>query len=62
MNIPTIIISILIAAAFAFSIRSIVKNRKSSGCNGGCGGCPYSNSCMKAPEVPEEIRKTEALR
>lgn len=59
MNTVTIVISIIIAAAFIASILSIIRNHR-SGC-GSCGGCPYSSSCVNAHKVfkkKDEIKAT----
>ena len=44
MNAWDVILGLLIAAAVALAIRSMIRQRKS----GGCGGCPYAGSCGHA--------------
>ncbi|MDR3037222.1 MAG: FeoB-associated Cys-rich membrane protein [Coriobacteriales bacterium] len=43
----TIVISILLAAAVALAIRSIVRSRTTGSCSGcsGCSGCDSSSTC-----------------
>lgn len=41
MNLPTIIIVLVLAAAVVLAVRSVIKNRK----KGGCSGCPGGCSC-----------------
>jgi len=51
-NIATIIVLLVIIAAVALAVYSIVKNKKagksSCGCN--CSGCPNAQYCNRAPK------------
>ena len=46
MNTADIILILLLAAALAFAVRTVINN-KGSGCSGNCGGCAFSDSCRK---------------
>jgi len=46
MNTADIILILLLAAALAFAVRTVIVN-KDKGCSGGCSGCAYSDSCKK---------------
>ena len=47
MNLPTIIISVIVAAVFIAIIVNGIRNRKKgkSSCSCGCGGCGMSDIC-----------------
>ena len=46
MNTADIILIILLAAALAFAVRTVIVN-KGKGCSGNCSGCAFSDSCKK---------------
>ncbi|WDP92786.1 MAG: FeoB-associated Cys-rich membrane protein [Desulfobacter sp.] len=50
-----IIVGLVVAAAFAYVIKGLVKTWKGEGgcnCSGGCGGCPGSaGSCNQNPTL-----------
>ena len=48
-NIGTIVISLILIAAVALAVRSIIVRKKSGRCSCGdsCGGCPMSGNCHK---------------
>lgn len=43
--IATVIICVILAAAVAFALRSVIRTRKSGGCGCGCADCPHK--CKK---------------
>lgn len=46
MNLPTIIVSAIIAAIFVVIVISEIKKKKSGkGCGCGCSGCAMADSC-----------------
>lgn len=46
-----IIIGLIVLIIFAFAIRSVIKNKKSGGCNCGCGGSDSGcNICHDTPD------------
>lgn len=51
-NIATIIVLLVVVAAVALAVYSIIKNKKagksSCGCN--CSGCPNAQYCNRAPK------------
>ncbi len=55
-NIPTVLIALVIAAAFAaVVVRGIIRRKKGeSGCGCGCSGCPHSAVCRGGTAKPEK--------
>ncbi len=48
MNLPTILVGLIVAAAFVLVIVfEIKKRKKGKGCNGGCSGCAMAGSCTQ---------------
>ena len=45
--IGTIIIGVILLAAFAYAARSVIKTRKSGGCSCGCSDCPSKCGAKK---------------
>lgn len=45
MTIADIILIVLLAAALAFAVRRVVKNK--GGCSCGCEGCAHAKECHK---------------
>lgn len=52
MNLPTIIVSVIIAAIFvAIIINEVVKRKKGKGgCGCGCSGCAFKDNCHSKNE------------
>lgn len=48
MNMPTIIVGLIVAAAFVLVVVfEIKKRKKGKGCCGGCSGCAMAGSCER---------------
>ena len=47
MNLPTVTVLILIAAALAAAIRHMIKNKKTCGTCSGCGNYKNCSSCNR---------------
>lgn len=45
-----IIVGFCVLAALAFLLRRWLPNRKSAGCDSGCGGCGSASNCSTTPE------------
>lgn len=50
MNLPTLVILLIVAAAVALAIRDLARQRKS----GGCAGCPGCGSCGGGCSQPKK--------
>ena len=45
MNLPTMIIGLVVLAAFVAVVVHLVRRRKKGGCGCGCSGCPSAGMC-----------------
>ncbi len=53
MNLPTIIILSIIAVVFTAIVVNEIRKKKQGkrGCNCGCSGCAFKNSCHSKKEI-----------
>lgn len=55
-NLGTILITALLIVVVALIVRSLIKNKNSCSCGGGCGSCSMGCSCGSKNKEPEVIQ------